>query len=396
MVNLYQLLGLDIHASSADIQAAIEAQKALGSINPEVLDKASAWLLDAPTRARYDAQLRASDASLASAVIPELELSPRHTTPTLMTAKPASIQQPPPAPSATPNEPPAQQPSGAASPTLPDGQELFTALVGESKADYYLTEFDALAAGKKSRYNWAALLGGSYWFAGRGMWGMALLTLFIPLLVMVVGGILAAVMGAGALIVVALWLLWRVVWLPLKANQYYFNFAQKRVKSIVRQYSKQPARMMRILRGTTNVGAAIGLFAGVCFLSIPLMGILAAITLPMYQNYVSKAQYHQAFNELSALKAPIDAVLQNNGKVQISNPGGAGYVNVNGVTKLDSIEAEFDVVGAGYILGHDLRNHNVQMRLVRDSAGLWQCEMFTSGSNPIRTRDVPTACTVVE
>ena len=91
---------------------------------------------------------------------------------------------------------------------MPDGQELFTALVGESKADYYLTEFDALAAGKKSRYNWAALLGGSYWFAGRGMWGMALLTLFIPLLVMVVGGILAAVMGAGALIVVALWLLW--------------------------------------------------------------------------------------------------------------------------------------------------------------------------------------------
>ena len=71
-------------------------------------------------------------------------------------------------------------------------------------------------------------------------------------------------------------------------------------------------------------------------------------------------------------------------------------MNVNGVTKLDSIEAEFDVVGAGYILGHDLRNHNVQMRLVRDSAGLWQCEMFTSGSNPIRTRDVPTACTVVE
>ncbi|UOO90505.1 pilin [Vitreoscilla massiliensis] len=397
MVNLYQLLGLDMQASSADIQAAIDAQKALGHFNPEVLDKASAWLLDAPTRARYDAQLRASDANLANEAIPALDISPRHTTPTVMTAKPASIQQPPPAPTAEPHAHVQEQgAANAAAQTLPDGQELFTALVGESKADYYLTEFDALAAGKKSRYNWAALLGGSYWFAARGMWGMALLTLSIPLLVLVLGGVLAAVMRAGALAVVALWLLWRVVWMPLKANQYYFKFAQKRVKSIVRQYSKQPARMMRILRGTTNMAAAIGLFAGVCTLSVPLMGILAAISLPMYQNYVSKAQYHKAFEELSALKTPIDEVLHNNGKVQISNPSGAGYVNVNGVTKLDAIEAEFDVVGAGYVLGHDLSNHNVQMRLVRDSAGLWQCEMFTSGSNPIRKRDVPTACTVVE
>ena len=96
MVNLYQLLGLDMQATPEAIQAAIAREQALGNINPEVLEKASAWLLDAPTRARYDAQLRSSDASVAAA-IPDLELSPRHTTPNLMTAKPASIQQPQPA-----------------------------------------------------------------------------------------------------------------------------------------------------------------------------------------------------------------------------------------------------------------------------------------------------------
>ena len=64
MVNLYQLLGLDMQATPEAIQAAIAREQALGNINPEVLEKASAWLLDAPTRARYDAQLRSSDASL--------------------------------------------------------------------------------------------------------------------------------------------------------------------------------------------------------------------------------------------------------------------------------------------------------------------------------------------
>ena len=86
MVNLYQLLGLDMQATPEAIQAAIAKEQALGNINPEVLEKASAWLLDAPTRARYDAQLRSSDASLGSTPIPDLELSPRHTTPNLMTA----------------------------------------------------------------------------------------------------------------------------------------------------------------------------------------------------------------------------------------------------------------------------------------------------------------------
>ena len=81
MVNLYQLLGLDMQATPEAIQAAIAKEQALGNINPEVLEKASAWLLDAPTRARYDAQLRSSDASLGSTPIPDLELSPRHTTP---------------------------------------------------------------------------------------------------------------------------------------------------------------------------------------------------------------------------------------------------------------------------------------------------------------------------
>ena len=398
MVNLYQLLGLDRHAAPEAIQAAIAREQALGNINPEVLEKASAWLLDTPTRARYDAQLRGSDVNEASAPIPDLELSPRHTTPNLMTAKPASIQQPQPS-AASQSSAQAAHNHAESKPTakpLPEGQELFTALIGESKADYYLIEFDDLAAGGKSHFNWAAFFGGSYWFAARGMWGMAIMILCVATVALILAGILASAMGPAAWAVLAAWLLWRLLWLPLKANQTYFKSAQKRVKAMVRQYSKQPDRMLRLLRGTTNMGAAVGLFAGVCVMALPVMGILAAIALPMYADYVDKAVWKQAHTEMVALQGPIDAVLQKNQTVQTTDPKAAGYVDISGVTKLREIETDFDVVGEGYVMGRSQKNYNLQMHLVRDSAGLWHCEMHTSGDNAIPRRDIPAACKIVE
>ena len=398
MVNLYQLLGLDRHAAPEAIQAAIAREQALGNINPEVLEKASAWLLDTPTRARYDAQLRGSDVNEASAPIPDLELSPRHTTPNLMTAKPASIQQPQPS-AASQSSAQAAHNHAESKPTakpLPEGQELFTALIGESKADYYLIEFDDLAAGGKSHFNWAAFFGGSYWFAARGMWGMAIMILCVATVVLILAGILASAMGPAAWAVLAAWLLWRLLWLPLKANQTYFKFAQKRVKAMVRQYAKQPDRMLRLLRGTTNMGAAVGLFAGVCVMALPVMGILAAIALPMYADYVDKAVWQQAHTEMVVLQGPIDAVLQKNQTVQTTDPKAAGYVDISGVTKLREIETDFDVVGEGYVMGRSQKNYNLQMHLVRDSAGLWHCEMHTSGDNAIPRRDIPAACKIVE
>ena len=399
MVNLYQLLGIEMNASNEDIQAAIEQHQALGQINPEVLEKASAWLLDGATRARYDAQLRDNDASLGNMPIPDLDLSPRHTTPNLMMAKPASIQQQPPAPSAPPSHVQANSEHTEAQSTakpLPEGQELFTALIGESKADYYLTEFDALAAGKKSRFNWATFFGGSYWFAARGMWGMAILILCVASAALILTAILASTLGNAGWVLLVLWLLWRLVWLPLKANQTYFKFAQKRVKSLVKQYAKKPDRLMRLLRGTTNMGAAVGLLAGMCVLALPVMGILAAIALPMYADYANKAKFHQAYAELVVLKPAIEEVVQKNIQVQTDQPSAAGYVDVTGVTSLSDVTTKFDVVGEGFVMGYDLSNHNVQMYLKRDSAGLWHCEMRTTGSNPIRQRDVPTACEIVE
>ena len=71
-------------------------------------------------------------------------------------------------------------------------------------------------------------------------------------------------------------------------------------------------------------------------------------------------------------------------------------MDISGVTKLRAIETDFDVVGECYVMGRSQKNYNLQMHLVRDSAGLWHCEMHTSGSNRIPKRDMPAECKIVE
>ena len=116
----------------------------------------------------------------------------------------------------------------------------------------------------------------------------------------------------------------------------------------------------------------------------------------MYANYVDKAVWRQAHTEMVALQGPIDTVLQKNQTVQTNDPKAAGYVDISGVTKPRAIETDFDVVGEGYVMWRSQKNYNLQMHLVRDSAGLWHCEIHTSGSNRIPKRDMPAECKIVE
>lgn len=389
MVNLYQLLGIGMHASAGEIQQAIATQRELGQVNPEVLDKAEAWLLDAGTRGRYDAQLRASDANVdGEAVLGLTEPISRLGEPTVMLAKPATMQQSPKA-TRTP-----QPESG-----LLEQATYYEALAGPNKADYYLNQFERIERTGKGGFNWAAFFGGGYWYCARGMWQIGLASVCAPLLVLVLVSVctllLGTLGGVVGVLVAVVWLLWRFLWLPGRANQQYLRFANQRIAQLQFKYAKQPERLLRLLRGSTNVGAgiAIGVCMG-CLMWPMVVGIIAAISLPAYQNHANQANYALAYDELSALKPQIDTHIVQYGKAQNGNPAGLGYVNVSAVTHLQAVEMQFDAVGEGQVMGRDLKNYNIEMRLLRDSAGLWQCEIGNSGSNPLRVQDFPTECRV--
>lgn len=390
MVNLYQLLHIPIQASAEQIRQAIIEQRQLGKLNPQVLNKAEEWLLNPEVRSRYDAQLRAHDSSLfaAQTTTPPImglsEGSSRVSEPAILQPKPSILQQ---------------QQNQAAAPKAQlqaEGREQqenhYAALIGD-KSDYYLNEFERIERGKRPSFNWMAMLGGGYWYATRGMWGMAIATLILPFVLLLLALAFTPLMSIFAFFAaVVVWLVVRLLYLPSNANAHYLKFAKKRIAQFKFKYAKQPERLLKQLSKTTNIGAGWALFAGVVVMSIPMLGIVAAIALPLYADYVNKAEYEKAYVQLSTLKTPIDAQLSKHGKVQIDQAQQPAYVDVSKVSYLNHLELNFDVVGEGYVQSKVNSNRAAYIRLLRDSSGLWRCEIESVDGAKVRMRDVPKGC----
>ena len=56
---------------------------------------------------------------------------------------------------------------------------------------------------------------------------------------------------------------------------------------------------------------------------VAIIGILAAVAIPAYQDYIAKAQSTEAFSLLDGLKTPISEAIQNDGSAGCSMPTGA-------------------------------------------------------------------------
>ena len=129
---------------------------------------------------------------------------------------------------------------------------------------------------------------------------------------------------------------------------------------------------------------------------IAIIGILAAIALPLYQDYISRSQVTRVYGELSALKTGIEAELTQSSSVPANSPASLGFTNstllVNGVPTNTNFAN-----GAGTIVGTlgGSANPSVSgatITLSRAATGVWTC---TIGSRPTgwKAKFVPRGCT---
>lgn len=143
---------------------------------------------------------------------------------------------------------------------------------------------------------------------------------------------------------------------------------------------------------------------------IAIIGILAAIALPMYQDYVIKAQVQRVHYELTSTRTVIDSLL-GNGILPTMKPDEDGtgsdgkryeYIGINKDKINSNLIYEADV----QISGDDFKSltatfgknaykgiQGVRIVLKRANDGFWSCEIDPNGKQ-WSTRYTPPACVV--
>lgn len=144
---------------------------------------------------------------------------------------------------------------------------------------------------------------------------------------------------------------------------------------------------------------------------IAIIGILAAIALPMYQDYVVKAQVQRVYYELSSTRTVIDSLLAN-GTLPTMTPDEDGDIidgtlhEYIGIDK-DNIRSNLVYIAEVNNSGGQFQNltatfgknaytgiQDVQIIMKRDEEGYWSCEINPNGKQ-WSVRYTPNSCNVV-
>lgn len=191
----------------------------------------------------------------------------------------------------------------------PAVEDLYRAVVGEKKAGYYVPkflDFDSPDSTKIS-WNWPAFFATFLWMMYRRMYGHAFAYIFgMPFALGILGAVLVAVLGPKAGVIAYLVLAVGVPFVvaPMYANAVYYRYVKERIASATRRTKSADAAIERLAsEPATTHGAVVALIAGGSV--IPVIGILAAIAIPAYQDYTIRTQVTEGLNLAGPIKVAV-------------------------------------------------------------------------------------------
>jgi type IV pilus assembly protein PilA len=200
----------------------------------------------------------------------------------------------------------------------PDGgdAEYVAAAIGPRRTDYYLNKFARFGSGGGyASWNWPAFFVPLLWMLYRKMWGWAALYFFAtPFLFGFLFGLLFAVLpeSTAAAVGWAIYLGAVFIVLPMYANALYYHTVRRRIAEAQGFRVERRRQLERLwnMGGTSNAAWVVALF-----LPVPMIGILAAIAIPAYQDYTIRAQVAEGMNLAAAAKAAVAETFLNQGVV---------------------------------------------------------------------------------
>ena len=191
--------------------------------------------------------------------------------------------------------------------------------VGPKEADYYARQFDQIRAGTSITWNWPAFFVSSFWLLYRKMWLYAFLYwIVLPVVLTFVSVFVGAKSGpqAYAATYYSLYFLVGFILLPMFANSLYFRHARNKVNKIaaVTDSEQQQAAELARIGGTSNL-----LIVVMPFVLVFVIGILAAIAIPAYQDYTIRAQVAEGLALSAAPRAAVQAHYNDTGAMPADN-----------------------------------------------------------------------------
>lgn len=198
--------------------------------------------------------------------------------------------------------------------------DLLAAYVGPKKADYYTKKFEHFKSGDGAvSWHWPAFFISAYWLLYRKMWLNALMYwIGLPIILTLISIFIAAVAGDAAsnLFYYVSYVLITFLLVPMFANWLYYRHAQKKadkVASIISSAEQQSAELSRI-GGTSNIVLIL-----VPIILIFVLGVIAAIALPAYNDYTIRAQISEGLNLSGGAKAAVMEYYMDNDRFPSDN-----------------------------------------------------------------------------
>lgn len=198
----------------------------------------------------------------------------------------------------------------------PTDREFFEVAIGPSNTDYYLTRFERFASGGSTvSWNWPAFFITLPWLLYRKMWAYAALYFILPTVFWVALALIFQALFPNTMMPALAWLIEIVlifVFVPMYANLLYYRNVRSKIEW-VKRFRGGADRQLRTLAsegGASALGLIILLVA-----AVPMTGILAAISIPAYQDYTIRAQVSEGLMMAAPVRAAVTETIQREGVV---------------------------------------------------------------------------------
>lgn len=260
---------------------------------------------------------------------------------------------------------------GANQPSSPSfDRDAYAAVIGPKNASYYLDRFERVHSGVSAGgWNWAGALLTFYWMLYRKSWGQAILYLVASsLLVNIVS---TAADGDSVWAILLLLLLLGALYLVpgFYANKWYFGRSTKRLK---KAFSSGRDRA-QALAWLESKGGTSSLVLWVIS-AISIIGILAAVALPAYQDYTLRAKTSEALQVTRGAATAVENYYLKTGEIP-KTVQEAGYLAPLPVFLVDlTVDPENAAVTGSVVLSNTISGEVVLTPSQNDDKSItWTC-----------------------